>query len=651
MKRLLFLWCCVSVVTVFARGPFNNMPVVYAKPDSIELISHAEATGEIDQKTAMMQKLNAVFKPQHLDARYKSDTPIRCATPLVEELALTWHELSDQEKQQIQQIWPAAEIMTASPGRTASRGDTWLGTITNTYPELDKTYKTKKKGAHFIIHYTTQGSNAVSGLKYVKQIGKVFERSHKWIKKVYGKTPKNADPIHVVLITMNAWGFCSSLGYTAGDQTCDAYIAIRNSIDKATHANYKKYAKAMMRGVPPHEYFHAVQYNMDVQESTFMKESSSTWIEGMVYRMNKTYIIDGLALPYYFQHPNWPLWYTDREFHYATMAFQRFLQEHFKSIKINAELWEQCASVKGNNSMTAINTVLAAHDTDLTKTLKAFGAQNAFNRYWHYKKFKKVWPTLLVRKSHDAYGVEPTASDSSLYDTGTDYVELKAPQNIDLKKGTELLVKLKATQGSPVGYLVLERGKRNFDLMDIPTDSVDSQGYYELMTGGFGKKYKRAYLMIQVPVASHNSTPHTYTYAVAAPDVKINSFTPYPSSMQPGSISTITVSFDVQGCWNTMDYPLRYKAHIRGPGKVSDGVTDLEVNVRNGLAQTENLYFTTSYATPPGTYKFGIQFVFGTQKKRTSKTNIEWCSVVVEKPPASTPPPDGSMSQTILWTE
>jgi hypothetical protein len=450
---------------------------------------------------------------------------------------------------------------------------------------------------------------------------------------VYGKTAKNDGPVHVVLIKMDAWGFCSPLGYTAGDQTCDAYVAIRNTIDTATHPNYKKYAKAMMRGVAPHEYFHAVQFNMDVHESTFMMESSSTWIEAMVYRMNKTYIIDGLALPYYFRHPNWPLWYTSKEFHYATMAFQRFLQEHFRSIKINAELWEQCAAVKGDNSMAAINTVLAAHETDLTTVLKKFGAQNAFNQYWDYKRYKKVWPTLFLRKTYDSYGVEPTASDSTLYDTGTDYYELKAPGNIGLKKGTELLVKLKATQGSPVGYLVLEKRKRSFELFDIPTDSTDSEGYYELMHGGFGKKYKRGYLMVQVPVATHNTTPHTYTYAVAAPQVKINSFTPSPASMQPGSVSTLTVSFDVQGCWNTMDYPLRYQAHIRGPGKVADNVTDLEIKVRNGLAQTQDLYYQSTSSSKPGTYKFGIQFVFGTHKKRTSKTDIEWAEVVVEEPP------------------
>ena len=84
-----------------------------------------------------------------------------------------------------------------------------------------------------------------------------------------------------------------------------------------------------------------------------------------------------------------------------------------------------------------------------------------------------------------------------------------------------------------------------------------------------------------------------------------------------------------------MDYPLKYKAHIRGPGKVSDNVSDLVIQVKNGVAQTQNLYFNSSYSSKEGTYKFGVQFIFGSTKKMTSKTNIEWSTVVVEKPPSA----------------
>jgi len=181
----------------------------------------------------------------------------------------------------------------------------------------------------------------------------------------------------------------------------------------------------------------------------------------------------------------------------------------------------------------------------------------------------------------------------------------------------------------------MEKRKQKFDMFDIPTDSTDANGYYEYMASGFGKKYKKAVLMVQVRDALHDTANHKYNYAAACPEIEVKSFESSPATISPGQYSTLTVTFDVKGCWNSMDYPLKYKAHIRGPGKVADGVTDLIVNVKNGAGQKNKLYFNTGLSSKDGVYKFGIQFIFGSTKKMTSKTNIEWCSVKVESPPSA----------------
>ena len=630
MKNIISLISILFTVsfTVLAGPKISNLPLKFDDPDSFSKIEDAARKGEFDKNKELVYKVMAVSGSDKLPKQFKSKTRVKCVTSLMRDLDYAWSDLSSEEKSKLKKMWNPCRAYDISSQ------DTYLGMITNLFPDLDQTYKSKKKGYHFILHYTLTGSNAVSGIKFIKQVGRVLEKSYKWINKVYGKTYKNTEPMHIVFITMDAWGFCAPLG--AAGQTRDAYIALDHSMDKATHGNYKKFGKAMVRGVPAHEYFHAVQFNFDYNESLFMMESSSTWIEGVIYPMNKTYIVDSIAMPYVYRNPMWPIWYSGQDYCYATMLFQRYLHETLRSSKINAEMWDECEKVNGNNSVSAISTVLASHDISWSEAIKGYGAQNYFTRYWDYKRYKKVWPAMKTQGSHSTYGVEPTASSPVLYDMGSHYIALEPPADLDLKKGGELLIKFKPNAGvKSVASLLMERGKRNFDIFDIPTDSIDANGYYEYLASGFGKKYKKAVLMVQVRDASHNLTDHKYEYAAACPQIKLNSFVSSPATITPGQTSTLTLTFDVKGCWNSMDYPLKYKAHIKGPGKVSDQVTDLVIQAKNGVAQTQNLYFNTSYNSKEGTYKFGIQFIFGSTKKMTSKSNIEWSTVVIEKPPSA----------------
>jgi hypothetical protein len=153
--------------------------------------------------------------------------------------------------------------------------------------------------------------------------------------------------------------------------------------------------------------------------------------------------------------------------------------------------------------------------------------------------------------------------------------------------------------------------------------------------GGFGKKYKTAVLMVQ----NHGSTgtdlnKKKYKYAAACPQITLKSWEPGAGVLGPGQSTPLTLKYDVEGCWTSMDYPLKFKAHIRGPGKVRDGVTDLVELVRNGADKQKRLFFNagTGSGFTPGTYKLGIQFIFGATKKLTSATKIMWLEVTLKAP-------------------
>jgi hypothetical protein len=594
---------------------------LYSEPDALSKIDMALHVGAIPAETALLYKVIAYTGKGTLPQELKSETPVFCGTPLMDELSQKWRTLPSSLKRDIATYLPEASLLDMQQVDSA-----FVTAFTNLYPSLDKHMKSKKKKNNFVLYYTTSGPNAVSSVDYVKKVAKVLERSYKKIKKMYGKKAKNDDPMPVFFIERE-YGACTYVGPSGNPPTAPSYITMERDLDQKTRVGYDKYGKQLVDAVPCHEYFHAVQNNFDATEGKFMKESSSSWIEGVLYRNNKLYVV--FRVPLVYNQPHWPLWYGSG---YQGTLFQRFCQEHFRSTSMNSAMWKKCAETAGDNGMAAITAVLTDKGSTWPEAIKEYGSKNFFTRYWDYKKMKDHWPAMKTAGKHDSYGVEPTDL-AALYELGSHYVVFNPPASAgDLKKGNELLVKFKQVAGTSKATLLMETKKRNFDMFDIPTDSTDANGYYEYMASGFGKKYSKAVLMIQSRASTGSDlNEKKCKYAAACPDIKLQSFVASPGSLGPGQNSTLTLTFDVKGCWNTMDYPLKYKMHIKGPGKVTDGVTDLVIQVRNRDAQTQNLYFYSGYGSgyTPGTYHLGVQFVFGSTKKMTSKTDIEWTSVTL----------------------
>lgn len=599
-------------------------------------IENARSNGEIDTFTSLLYRLMIHSgKTVMLPEKYAGEIiPEECGTPFLIELSNNWSSFTEEQKNQMISVSKYCKVFEA-------QNEDQLREITRAlHPTLTEELESKKK--HFLVHYTTTAdaeSNEITDLKLPKTVADAMEVAYKWINDKYGKTAKNTSAIDVYLINSSlmggSWGECWKVDVSG--QTCKAYIHVKSTISSDTNANYPKFGPKKAKSTPAHEYFHAVQFNIDCTESSFMMESSAAWSEGAIFSDNKTYVVIGNRLPLFNEHPNWPVWYEDGGYCYASMMFQRYLNESLRDVYVNADMWTECGKVAGNNSVSAIGTVLTARGLDWDGVMKDFGKYNYFKSYKDYSKYKKIWTAITPSGEHNTYGVDETSPTTQLFELGTDYVSFKKPAGLGKKNGGELLIKFKPVTGDPVkAALLLAKGKK-VQIVDFPEDSQDDNGYYEYMSEGF-LKLDEVVLMTQVRTTTGtDNTVRHYTYAAACPMVELNTFDPDPASMGSNSWSTLTLNFDVTGCWDTMDYPLKFKLHQKGPAKVNDGVTDVVLDVRNGEAQTTLLYFYDGAGEyyVPGTYKFGIQFIFGTTKKPIAKTNILWLSVVCEPEPES----------------
>lgn len=71
------------VEVAVAPGHRKAVRFTAQRPSTLELISAAEAAGDIDLDTAWTYRLQRIFQPGRLPERYRSDVPMRCGTPVL----------------------------------------------------------------------------------------------------------------------------------------------------------------------------------------------------------------------------------------------------------------------------------------------------------------------------------------------------------------------------------------------------------------------------------------------------------------------------------------------------------------------------------------------------------------------------------------
>ncbi len=337
--------------------------------------SYAVAEAEQKQAVQLISSWVAQVKGQApAPAAAGEMLPLKCGTPVFSALAYYNHK------------YPSVEL-----------------TLQNQRPTLPDSYGT----THFLIHYTTTGSDSVyqSGIdslagvpQHVTRVADVFE--HVWSIEIdslgylppptdFGNGGDNRYDIYLVNLGSGYFGFTqddSILGYRA-----TSFIEIENDFQETLNPNYRQHPLEPTKVTAAHEFFHAVQFGYDAFEfdalvdslpatyKPWWEEASSTWMENVVYSYIKDYIG---YLPYFYNY----IWMglgvfsyggSAEAFHpYASCVWPMYLTESFDDLSIMKDIWQRCGAVAGYNTLPATDGALRARGSDISSAFLEFEVWN-----------------------------------------------------------------------------------------------------------------------------------------------------------------------------------------------------------------------------------------------------------------------------------
>jgi hypothetical protein len=149
------------------------------------------------------------------------------------------------------------------------------------------------------------------------------------------------------------------------DSTATAHMVLDN--------DFKEFAAdplVSLRATAAHEFFHVVQFGYDVNERSWLLETTATWMEEQVFdgaNDNRNFL-EASSL----RHPEIPL--DGTSVWYGNWVFFQFVSERL-GVGIVREIWQR-ASNAGIGARTALVRALVAHDSGLRSTFSRFSASS-----------------------------------------------------------------------------------------------------------------------------------------------------------------------------------------------------------------------------------------------------------------------------------
>jgi len=302
--------------------------------------------------------------------------PIKCATPILNAQAFS------QPK--------GVETFLQYPGRE----DT-----------LSETYGTD----HFLLHYTGTGlhrvyqydiQTIVSGVPdYIVMAGRICDSVWNHTCGALGFTTPLSDGtnggdgrLDIYFIDFAAYGATVNEQVLATDPpTATAYMFLEN--DYQEFPGYESNRLNALRVSMAHEFFHAVQFAIDISElevhgsdlNTAWMEMSATYMEEEHYDQINDYFN---YLPFFYKVSQWSVRtgslqdYLENMHMYGSVVFPIFLSKRFGSGIIKA-IWDGCGTQAGSNwlpSMDAAIKSASGNASDLPDEFQEFALWNLFTR-------------------------------------------------------------------------------------------------------------------------------------------------------------------------------------------------------------------------------------------------------------------------------
>jgi len=471
--RIVFILVLCTVFSVAADNPDNIL-------DRIET---AYQSGELSYAAALKNKVFAIIAPERLapGLEFKAGEFIKCGTPVFEELARNWTQLSAEVQLEIQTV------------------------ISQQKQSLKSTYISPS--GKFNIHYTTSGDDAVPSTDnngndipdYVETFGEIFDQV--WQAEVVDLgyiAPRlgsnNMQEVYIENLT-------GVYGYVQGTDN----LHVDND-----YYGFATPQLGCMQVTATHEFHHEIQltYHYPGHPSTWYMEITSVHMEDYVYDDVDDYIY------YLYEWYSQP-WYsmTQQDIHmYAAGIWNFYLAEKF-GMDIIREVWED----PNWNKMVGLTNVLADHQTSLAAEFSIFETWNYFTGYradWQHDTFAEAseWPSVTMQKTHYFYNNTAGFYDQSV--TAGKYPEKLACNYIKCVNNGSDGILLVQISGDP------DYDWRGFAIADSSTHLITdyeldfSNGYDGLVVIPAWSDLNEVVIVPTNVTTSGGNTGAAYTYSV-----------------------------------------------------------------------------------------------------------------------------------------
>ncbi len=334
---------------------------------------------------------------------------------------------------------------------------------------------------HFIIHYTTSGSDSVSPA-YAESVAVYAEYS--WQMEVntfgwlapppdYNQGGDNRYDIYIKNIGAGVLGYAQpEYNYNGyGTEGVTSFIVIGINIDQS-------YGIGVLKVTVAHELHHAIQFAYTGYDDIWFYENTSTWMEDMVYDNVNDYInylgVPGgspLTVPHYkintFQNGGF--------YQYAAALFPYFLYEYLgNNQQPMKDIWWQMGTNPGNNTLLDIFDVLASNYSKQKDEILSYYAIWRFftgvrwNSGLNYRYSEgNLYPTSALLKNITSYPVIDSNQYAQIQNPGgANFIRLGS-YNDSLKIG----IKFKQCIGCAKVFIIRAKANQIPDIQDVSTSS------------------------------------------------------------------------------------------------------------------------------------------------------------------------------------
>ncbi|HEX4190229.1 MAG TPA: MXAN_6640 family putative metalloprotease [Marmoricola sp.] len=366
----------VPVLAVTSAGPAGAIAVTPGSTASTgSSPSHPYTRA---QATTILQQVRDALKPSSsAQRRTGKPLPYRDLTMTLRDLGEALPSLSGSQRTQAQGFLarPTDGGDQVCDGGSGCPDPVISLTANSTYATPD---------GHFLIHYTTLGSNAADPAWVEDQVAPVLE--HVWATEVtamHYRAPLSdsatisaigGNPDGKMDVYLAELGEDGLYGYTYSDTPQNRVEAPFLVLDNDFAVS--QFGAAPTRSLDvtvAHEFFHAIQFAYDAHQDTWLMEGTAVWMEDQVYPTINDYL---QYLPDS-QIVN-PRTSVDSQADYnvyGSVTFWRYLSDRLKTQTIIQQVWNHAAVSDGNhNAIQAVTGALAAHHRSFTSEFGQYGA-------------------------------------------------------------------------------------------------------------------------------------------------------------------------------------------------------------------------------------------------------------------------------------